>query len=64
MTAFDQELSEKLGLEVIKVGDNTSKNQPLKHRTLLCMPHCPKGLYYHVLEANWTRGHSRQQVHH
>ncbi|KAG0323732.1 hypothetical protein BG004_003619 [Podila humilis] len=55
MTAFDQELSEKLGLEVIKVGDKTSKNQPLKHRTLLYMPHCPKGLYSHVLEANWTR---------
>jgi hypothetical protein len=53
MTAFDQQLAEQLGLEVIKVNDQAK--QALQHRTLLYMPHCPKGLYSHVLESNWSR---------
>ncbi|KAG0330822.1 sensitivity to red-light reduced protein [Podila horticola] len=53
MTAFDQRLAENLGLEVIKVNDQAK--QALQHPTLLYMPHCPKGLYSHVLESNWSR---------
>ncbi|KAF9393756.1 sensitivity to red-light reduced protein [Podila verticillata] len=53
MTAFDQQLAEQLGLEVIKVNDQAK--QALQSRTLLYMPHCPKGLYSHVLESNWSR---------
>ncbi|KAG0037075.1 sensitivity to red-light reduced protein [Podila clonocystis] len=55
MTAFDQQLAEKLGLEVIKVNDQAK--QALQRRTLMYMPHCPKGLYSHVLESNWSREH-------
>ncbi|KAG0090051.1 sensitivity to red-light reduced protein [Podila epicladia] len=53
MTAFDQQLAETLGLEVIKVNDQAK--QVLQQRTLMYMPHCPKGLYSHVLESNWSR---------
>ncbi|KAF9427086.1 sensitivity to red-light reduced protein [Podila epigama] len=53
MTDYDQRLAERLGIEVIKV--NEQARQPILHRTLLYMPHCPKGLYSHVLETNWTR---------
>ncbi|KAF9571606.1 sensitivity to red-light reduced protein [Mortierella alpina] len=53
MTEYDQRLAEKLGMSVLK--DNDQAKQVLEARTLLYMPHCPKGLYSHVLETNWTR---------
>ncbi|KAF9919126.1 sensitivity to red-light reduced protein [Lobosporangium transversale] len=53
MTEYDKELVEKLGLQVLKVNDQAKK--VIKTRTLLYMPHCPKGLYSHVLESNWER---------
>ncbi|KAF9961133.1 sensitivity to red-light reduced protein [Mortierella alpina] len=53
MTEYDQRLVEKLGMSVLKVNDQAK--QVVEVRTLLYMPHCPKGLYSHVLETNWTR---------
>ncbi|KAF9111553.1 hypothetical protein BGX27_004775 [Mortierella sp. AM989] len=53
MTEFDKQLAEKLGLKVLEEKDKTS--QQVKARTLLYMPHCPKGLYSQVLETNWSR---------
>ncbi|KAF9281099.1 sensitivity to red-light reduced protein [Mortierella alpina] len=53
MTEYDQRLVEKLGMSVLKVNDQAK--QVVEARTLLYMPHCPKGLYSHVLETNWTR---------
>ncbi|CAO3565807.1 unnamed protein product [Mortierella alpina] len=53
MTEYDQRLVEKLGMSVLKLNDQAK--QVVEVRTLLYMPHCPKGLYSHVLETNWTR---------
>lgn len=53
MTEYDQRLVEKLGMSVLKINDQAK--QVVEARTLLYMPHCPKGLYSHVLEINWTR---------
>lgn len=53
MTEFDKQLAEKLGFDVLKVNDQAK--QVLNSKTLLYMPHCPKGLYSHVLETNWSR---------
>ncbi|KAF9991318.1 sensitivity to red-light reduced protein [Mortierella antarctica] len=53
MTEYDQRLVEKLGMSVLKANDQAK--QVVEARTLLYMPHCPKGLYSHVLETNWTR---------
>ncbi|KAG0199225.1 hypothetical protein BGX28_007452 [Mortierella sp. GBA30] len=53
MTEYDQRLVEKLGMDVLKVNDQAK--QAIETRTLLYMPHCPKGLYSHVLESNWSR---------
>ncbi|KAI7816575.1 SRR1-domain-containing protein [Gamsiella multidivaricata] len=60
MTEYDKQLAEKLGLHVLKANDQA--NQVLSARTLLYMPHCPKGLYSHVLEANWSRKHLDNMV--
>ncbi|KAK3805118.1 MAG: hypothetical protein J3Q66DRAFT_360976 [Benniella sp.] len=55
MTGFDMQLAERLGFNVLKANDQAK--QVLHARTLLYMPHCPKGLYSHVLESNWSREH-------
>ncbi|KAF9172615.1 sensitivity to red-light reduced protein [Mortierella sp. AD011] len=60
MTEFDRQLAEKLGLSVVEA-DGKTKHQ-IKASTLLYMPHCPKGLYSHVLEANWSREKLNQLV--
>ncbi|KAF9202781.1 hypothetical protein BGZ49_007082 [Haplosporangium sp. Z 27] len=53
MTDFDKQLAEKLGITVLQPEDKSK--QQIEARTLLYMPHCPKGLYSQVLEANWSR---------
>ncbi|KAF8979087.1 hypothetical protein BGZ46_005827 [Entomortierella lignicola] len=53
MTDFDKQLAEKLGIAVLQPEDKSK--QQIEARTLLYMPHCPKGLYSQVLEANWSR---------
>lgn len=55
MTEYDKQLAEQLGFNVLKVNDQA--RQVFHTKTLLYMPHCPKGLYSHVLEANWSRKH-------
>ncbi|KAG0021910.1 sensitivity to red-light reduced protein [Entomortierella chlamydospora] len=60
MTEFDKQLVEKLGLSVVEA-EGKAKHQ-IKARTLLYMPHCPKGLYSRVLEANWSREKLNQLV--
>ncbi|KAF9361338.1 sensitivity to red-light reduced protein [Mortierella sp. AD094] len=60
MTEFDKQLVKKLGLSVLEAKDRNE--QQIKTRTLLYMPHCPKGLYSHVLEANWSRDQLNQLV--
>ncbi|KAF8931489.1 hypothetical protein BGZ58_007590 [Dissophora ornata] len=53
MTEYDKQLAEQLGLSVLKDKDQAKK--AIETRTLLYMPHCPRGLYSLVLETNWTR---------
>ncbi|KAG0250999.1 hypothetical protein BG011_007913 [Mortierella polycephala] len=52
MTEYDRKLVTELGMDALTTNDQTK--QPIETRTLLYMPHCPKGLYSHVLETNWT----------
>jgi len=55
MSKYDCELAKHLGLVVLDAKDETAKKPVQQHRTLLYMPHCPKGLYSQVLEFNWSR---------
>ncbi|KAF9183636.1 hypothetical protein BGZ51_000958 [Haplosporangium sp. Z 767] len=60
MTEYDRKLVTELGMNALTTNDQT--NQPIEARTLFYMPHCPKGLYSHVLETNWTRKRLDQLV--
>ncbi|KAG0049459.1 hypothetical protein BGZ83_005755 [Gryganskiella cystojenkinii] len=62
MSKYDSDLARDLGFIALSAEDQTTKKSIEKHRTLLYMPHCPKGLYSQVLESNWSREQLNKMV--
>ncbi|KAF9972940.1 hypothetical protein BGZ73_003860 [Actinomortierella ambigua] len=55
MTRLDVEITKALDMHVLEKGEALPDSLTVDKTVLYFMPHCPKGLYSHVLEKNWTR---------
>ncbi|KAG0268994.1 hypothetical protein DFQ27_005099 [Actinomortierella ambigua] len=55
MTQLDIEIAKALDMHVLDKDEALPSNIAVDKTVLYFMPHCPKGLYSHILEKNWTR---------